>query len=65
MPFYVSFPEEFKERVSERLKMDLILDGTAADAGIDFQVDKVRIGKRKMKDLNDSFNLLYSVLKRI
>lgn len=64
-PFDVSFPEIFKERVSERLKMDLILDGAAADAGIDFQVDKVRIGKRKMKDLNDSFNLLYRVLKRI
>ena len=38
------FPDNFKEKAKQYLTMNHILDGTAQEQGIDFQVDRVLVG---------------------
>lgn len=61
-PFNDSFPEEYKEKVQEYLKENNILDGTAREAGVDFQVEKVTIDDIKIDSWCDVMTKLYELM---
>ena len=42
-PFDEDFPEIFKDKVLEYLTIDKVLDGTAKEAGIDFQIERTTV----------------------
>ena len=42
-PLDPSIPENIKAKITESLKMNSVLDGTATENGIDFQVEKVAV----------------------
>lgn len=52
------FPDRFKEKAKEYLTMNHILDGTAQEQGIDFQVDKVLVGNVQNDTWNRALNRL-------
>ena len=64
-PFDATFPEELKTLALEYLQMNKVLDGTATEAGIDFEVEKVTVGSVKDDTWDKAFNRLYKLLKRI
>lgn len=57
------FPDRFKEKAKEYLTMNHILDGTAQEQGIDFQVDKVLVGNVQNDTWNRALNRLAGRLK--
>lgn len=57
------FPDRFKEKAKEYLTMNHILDGTAQEQEIDFQVDKVLIGNVHNDTWNRALNRLAGRLK--
>lgn len=57
------FPGSFKEKAKEYLTMNHILDGTAQEQGIDFQVDKVLVGNVQNDTWNRALNRLAARLK--
>lgn len=64
-PFDSTFPEVYKEKVLEHLNENSILDGTAAKAGIDFQVEKVVVAGMTLAFWSDAMFHLYNVMKSI
>ena len=62
-PFDAAFPEEYKAKVQEYLKESSILDGSARDAGIDFQVEKVIVGGIETDSWLNGFDKLYSLMR--
>lgn len=52
------FPEEFKQIAMNYLKMNKILDGSAAEEGIDFQIEKVLVGSVKNDTWDRALNRL-------
>ena len=64
-PFDSTFPEVYKENVLEHLNENSILDGTAAKAGIDFQVEKVVVAGMTLALWSDAMFHLYNVMKSI
>ena len=64
-PFDATFPEAYKEKVLEYLNENSILDGTAAKAGIDFQVEKVVAPGTTLAFWSDAMLHLYNVMKSI
>lgn len=57
------FPDRFKEKAKEYLTMNHILDGTAQEQEIDFQVDKVLVGNVQNDTWNRALNRLADRLK--
>ena len=57
------FPDSFKEKAREYLTMNYILDGTAQEQGIDFQVDHVLVGNVHNDTWNKALNRLAGRLK--
>lgn len=57
------FPDSFKEKAKEYLTMNHILDGTAQEQGIDFQVDHVLVGNVHNDTWNKALNRLADRLK--
>lgn len=57
------FPDSFKEKAKEYLTMNHILDGTAQEQGIDFQVDHVLVGNVMNDTWNRALNRLAGRLK--
>ena len=64
-PFDVTFPEDYKDKALEYLKMNNILDGTATKEGIDFQVEKVTVGSVELDSWDRAFNRVYLKLKEM
>ena len=64
-PFDANFPDSAKAEALEYLKMNNVLDETAAKAGIDFQVESVIVGGVKNDTWNRAFTRLYNILKRM
>ena len=64
-PFDATFPEAYKEKVLEYLNENSILDGTAAKAGIDFQVEKVIAAGETLVYWYDAMYHLYNVMNSI
>ncbi len=64
-PFDSTFPEVYKEKVLGYLNENSILDGTAAKAGIDFQVEKVVAAGVTLPFWSDAMYHLYNVMKSI
>ena len=52
------FPDSFKEKAKKYLTMNRILDGTAQEQGIDFQVDRVLVGNVGDDTWNRALNRL-------
>lgn len=50
------FPDSFKEKAKQYLTMNHILDGTAQEQGIDFQVDRVLVGNVRDDTWNRALN---------
>jgi len=63
--FNATFPQEYKDKAIEYLKMNDILDGSATEKGIDFKVQKVTVGSVKNDTWNRAFNRLYDRLKQM
>ena len=64
-PLDSTFPEVYKEKVLEHLNENSILDGTAAKAGIDFQVEKVVVAGVTLPFWSDTMLQLYYAMKSI
>ena len=64
-PFDAVFPEEYKKAALEYLKTENILDGSATEAGIDFQVEKVTVGTVRYDTWERAYNRLYILLKKV
>lgn len=64
-PFDATFPEACKEIFLKYLNENSILDGTAAKAGIDFQVEKVVAAGVTLPFWSDAMYHLYNVMKSI
>ena len=64
-PFDAVFPDEAKTVALNYLKMNQILDGTATEVGIDFQVEKITVGSVHEDTWDRAFGRLYNSLKRI
>lgn len=64
-PFDATFPEELKAKALEYLTMKNILDGTASDACIDFQVEKVTVGDVVDDSWDRAFNRVFLKLKQM
>ena len=52
-PFDEDFPEIFKDKVLDYLSIDKVLDGTAREAGIDFQVERTVVQFDSCHDVLD------------
>lgn len=63
--FDATFPEACKEIFLKYLNENSILDGTAAKAGIDFQVEKVVAAGVTLPFWSDAMYHLYNVMKSI
>ena len=59
----LSGPDSFKEKAKEYLTMNHILDGTAQEQGIYFQVDHVLVGNIMNDTWNRALNRLEDRLK--
>ena len=64
-PFDATFPEELKDEIVEYLNMHSVMDGEAAKAGIDFQIEKVTVGSVKNDSWDRALNRLAQVLNRM
>ena len=64
-PFDSTFPEAYKEKVLVYLNENSILDGTATNADIDFQVEKVVVAGVTLPFWSDTLLQLYYALKSI
>lgn len=64
-PFDADFPEDLQDEVLEYLKMNKVLDGTATKAGIEFQVEKITVGKVRNDTWDKAFYRLSLLLKRM
>lgn len=60
-PFDEDFPEIFKDKVLEYLTIDKVLDGTAREAGIDFQVERTVVQFDSCHDVLDD---VYTRMRR-
>lgn len=64
-PFDAVFPEAYKEKVQEYFKENKILDGTATEAGIDFQVEKVIVDGVETDSWCNAISQLYELMSNI
>lgn len=62
-PFDATFPDKWKTAALEYLKMNKVLDDKAAEAGIDFVVEKVIIGNVYNDSWGRAFDRLYDKLR--
>lgn len=64
-PFDATFPDELKKYALEYLKMNKVLDGSASEAGITFQVEKVLVGATKSDSWDNAFYRLQLLLTKM
>lgn len=64
-PFDATFPEELKDKALDYLKINKVLDESATQAGINFQIEKVTVGSVKHDSWNKAFNRLFDKLKQM
>ena len=64
-PFDATFPDELKEFAVNYLRMNNVLDGSATQAGIDFQIEKVTVGSVKNDTWDRALNRLHDKLRKM
>lgn len=64
-PLDATFPEELKEEVLEKLRIEHILDESATKAGINFRVEKVTVGSVKNDTWSRAFDRLGNILDKM
>lgn len=64
-PFDAVFPDEYKSDALDYLKMNKIIDGSATEAGIEFQIEQILVGHHKDDTWDKAFTRLGILLRRM